>query len=159
MISSQGKNMWSKILLRNFAPLHLAQSLWCCVFRFWAKRPGSQVKTVPEPMISHLVASQLVALILCWLSPVFNILILWAATNAYATCLLVGSPRLWCCICDTLACLNTSKGKNKTRPYSVFIEQWVYLVPIVIFDLLPWWKWKNGVLEALSSCEEQTYMD
>ena len=24
------------------------------VFRFWAKRPGSQVKTVPEPMISHL---------------------------------------------------------------------------------------------------------
>jgi len=23
-------------------------------FRFWAKRPGSQVKTVPEPMISHL---------------------------------------------------------------------------------------------------------
>lgn len=24
------------------------------VFRFWAKRPGSQVETVPEPMISHL---------------------------------------------------------------------------------------------------------
>ena len=34
-------------------------------FRFWAKRPGSQVETVPEPMISHLVASQVVAFVLC----------------------------------------------------------------------------------------------